>query len=75
MLYTQSSLRNFSITLMKYMRAGLVGTGFDMLYHGFQCDVGEIELLACLPEEWKKLEDNEEYTNPILPENSEPFRQ
>ena len=46
---------------MKYMRAGLVGTGFDMLYHGFQCDVGEIELLACLPEEWKKPEDNEEY--------------
>jgi hypothetical protein len=46
---------------MKYMRAGLVGTGFDMLYDGFQCDVGEIELLACLPEEWKKPEDNEEY--------------
>jgi hypothetical protein len=62
MMYTRASLEFSSITLPKYMSTHLIGTGLEMLYDGAQCDAREVELLACLPEEWKMQEDREEYT-------------
>jgi hypothetical protein len=47
--------------LYKYMSmdTGLVGTERTSLCSGLRCDVSSVELLACLPEEWKVLGDAE----------------
>jgi hypothetical protein len=36
-----------------YMNTGLVRTEWTSLYCGLRCDASSVELLACLPEEWK----------------------
>jgi hypothetical protein len=50
---TERSLAMSTTSLPRHMDVGLVGTGFNSLYDELQCDISQIELLACLPEEWK----------------------
>ena len=59
-MYTRNSLETSSIMIPKRTSASCMGTGFDMLYDGSQCDASQVELIACLPDEWKIPEDDEE---------------
>lgn len=56
----ERNLARSTIGIPASMDVGLVGTGFSFysnstedFMNGLQCDVGGVELLACLPDEWK----------------------
>lgn len=42
-----------SNSLLKYLDADSIGTGFDIPYDGLQCDASEVELMLCVPDAWK----------------------
>ncbi|KAK4625552.1 uncharacterized protein CLAFUR5_05698 [Fulvia fulva] len=57
--YAQQCLQSSSNQVTKYNYQLAPGGSFDMLYNGNQCDAGELELTACLPDAWK-IGDNDE---------------
>lgn len=52
MLDTQHSLQSSDPDLFKTAGMSLPNT-WDSLYNGYGCNAGSLELLACLPEEWR----------------------
>ncbi|EME44910.1 hypothetical protein DOTSEDRAFT_43352 [Dothistroma septosporum NZE10] len=57
-LYPQQCLQTSSDQMTKYNYQITPGGSFEMLYNGNQCDAGEMELMACLPEAWKIGDDD-----------------
>jgi hypothetical protein len=49
-------------TILKSMSTTRIRADFKLFYDGIDCDVSRVELLACLPEEWKLPADREVYT-------------
>ena len=59
-LYTRKHLETSSSRVYRQITTGDVGTGFDDLHNGYQCDASQVELMACLPERWRLPEDYED---------------